>query len=108
MTNPHPPYWDELSEEEKADFNSYQPWKGEQLLDQVHGFLKGFVAYPSEFASIAHTLWIAHTHMMEAFEATPRIAFLSPEKASGKTRALEVTSNLVPNPVESINVTPAT
>ena len=30
--------------------------------------------------------------MMEAFEATPRIAFLSPEKASGKTRALEVTS----------------
>ena len=45
--------------------------------------------------------------MMEAFEATPRIAFLSPEKASGKTRALEVTSNLVPNPVESINVTPA-
>lgn len=44
---------------------------------------------------------------MDAFEATPRIAFLSPEKASGKTRALEVTANLVPNPVESVNATPA-
>ena len=80
---------------------------GEYLLDQIHAFLRRFLAYPSEEASIAHVLWIAHTHMMEVFEATPRIAFLSPEKASGKTRALEVTANLVPNPVESINVTPA-
>src|SRR5262249_16933137 len=36
-----------------------------------------------------------------------RIAFLSPEPASGKTRALEVSELLVPNPVEAINVSPA-
>jgi hypothetical protein len=40
-------------------------------------------------------------------ESTPRIAFLSPEPGSGKTRALEVTELLVPNPVEAVNVTPA-
>jgi hypothetical protein len=51
--------------------------------------------------------WIAHAHLMEAWESTPRLAFLSPEPASGKTRALEITELLVPNAVEAINVTPA-
>ena len=110
-----PSYWNELTGE-REEYTNYQPFTdeangedhiGEHLLDKIHAFLKRFIAYPSKEASIAHALWVAHTHMMEAFEATPRIAFLSPEKASGKTRALEVTANLVPNPVELINVTPA-
>ena len=47
----------------------------------------GFVAYPSEHALVAHVLWIAHTHLIEYFDTTPRLAFMSAEKASGKTRA---------------------
>jgi 5S rRNA maturation endonuclease (ribonuclease M5) len=77
------------------------------VLDDVEQFLARFVAYPSEHARIAHTLWIAHTHLMAAWDSTPRIAFLSPEPGSGKTRAIEVTELLVPNPVEAVNVTPA-
>ncbi len=42
---------------------------------------------------------------MDAFDSTPRLAFLSPEPASGKTRALEATEPLVPRPVEAVNVT---
>src|SRR5829696_4402563 len=80
---------------------------GAKLLSDVHGFLGRFVAYPSEHAQIAHVLWIAHCHLMEAWESTPRIAFLSPEPASGKTRALETTELLVPNPVEAVNVSAA-
>jgi hypothetical protein len=80
---------------------------GNNLLNQVHAFLKRFVSYPSEHASVAHTLWIVHAHLMEVWESTPRIAFLSPEPGSGKTRALEVTELLVPNSVEAVNVTPA-
>ncbi len=80
---------------------------GAALLDRVYVFLGRFVAYPSEHARVAHALWIAHTHAMDAFESTPRLAFLSPEPASGKTRALEVTEPLVPRPVEAVNVTPA-
>lgn len=76
-------------------------------LDEVHAFLGRFVAYPSRHTHVAHTLWIAHTHLMDAWESTPRVAFLSPEPASGKTRALEITELLVPNPVEAVNVTPA-
>jgi Protein of unknown function (DUF3631) len=78
-----------------------------QILDGVHDFLDRFVIYPSKEAHDAHVLWIAHTHVMDAWESTPRIAFLSPEPASGKTRALEVSELLVPNPVEAINVSPA-
>jgi hypothetical protein len=80
---------------------------GSTLLAEVETFVSRFVAYPSEHARIAHVLWIAHTHRMEAWESTPRIAFLSPEPGSGKSRALEVTELLVPRPVHAVNTTPA-
>lgn len=78
-----------------------------ELFATLHAFLGRFVVYPSSHAHIAHVLWIAHTHCMEAWESTPRIAFLSPEPSSGKTRALEISELLVPNAVEAVNVTPA-
>src|SRR5215470_12685835 len=81
--------------------------KAEMMLAQVYGFLSRFSSFPSEYAHIAHALWCVHTHLMDKWESTPRIAFLSPEPASGKTRALEITELLVPKPVAAINVTPA-
>lgn len=80
---------------------------GDRLLDDVQTFLKRFVAYPNPEAAVAHTLWIAHTWLMEVWESTPRIAFLSPEPGSGKSRALEVTEPLVPRPIHAVNTTPA-
>ena len=81
--------------------------EGAAILNDVRSFLSRFVVYPSEHAKIAHVLWVAHAHLMGAWESTPRIAFLSPEPGSGKTRAMEVTELLVPNPVAAVNVTPA-
>jgi hypothetical protein len=66
-------------------------------LDQVESFLRRFVIYPSEHAIVAHTLWIAHCHLMDCWETTPRLAFMSAEPGSGKTRALEITALFVPN-----------
>jgi hypothetical protein len=86
---------------------SYRQPDGAALLDDVYKFLGRFIVYPSEPARVAHTLWVEHTHVMDAWESTPRIAFLSAEKGSGKTRAMEITELLVPNPVLAINVTPA-
>jgi hypothetical protein len=84
-----------------------EPHEGSALLDDVRAFLQRFVSYPSPEACTAHALWIAHSHLIESFESTPRLAFLSPEPSSGKTRALEVTELLVPRAVEAVNVTPA-
>ena len=97
----------------KGEAALIEPWKGQCLergettLTEVRDFLGRFVAYPSDEAHTGHVLWIAHCHMMDAWESTPRIAFLSPEPGSGKTRALEITELLVPRPVESVNVSPA-
>jgi Protein of unknown function (DUF3631) len=90
-----------------TDYDDPLAENGADLLDDVYAFLSRFVAYPSQAAHVAHTLWIGHAHLMDAWESTPRIAFLSPEPGSGKTRALEVSELLVPNPVEAVNVTPA-
>jgi hypothetical protein len=81
--------------------------QGAAVLDSIYHFLGRFIVYPSEAAHVAHVLWIVHTHLMGSWESTPRIAFLSPEPASGKTRALEITELLVPRAVEAVNVTPA-
>jgi hypothetical protein len=80
---------------------------GQRILGDVCAFLKRFISYPSEQALTAHALWCVHTHLMHEWESTPRLAFLSAEPGSGKTRALELTELLVPNPVSAVNVTPA-
>jgi hypothetical protein len=87
--------------------NTNPPPDAPVFFGELYNFLGRFVVYPSEHAHIAHVLWIAHTHLMDVWDSTPRIAFLSPEPKSGKTRALEVTELLVPLPVEAVNVTPA-
>jgi hypothetical protein len=83
------------------------PADGGAILDRVQTFLSRFVAYPSPEALTAAVLWVAHTHLVDSFESTPRLAHLSPEPGSGKTRALEVLELLVPRPLHAINATPA-
>ena len=59
------------------------------LLNDLHGSLRSYVAFPSAHAAVAVTLWAAHTHLAARFDSTPRLALLSPEKECGKTRTLE-------------------
>jgi hypothetical protein len=81
--------------------------EGADLLDQVADFLARYVAFPSPAARDAVALWAAHCHAVAAFESTPRLALLSPEKGSGKTRTLEVLELLVPRPMHAVNATAA-
>jgi len=67
-------------------------------LDLVENYVRRFIIYPSEHAIVAHVLWIVDTHLMDCWETTPRLAFMSAEKESGKTRALEITALFVPEP----------
>ncbi|BAG19735.1 MULTISPECIES: DUF3631 domain-containing protein [Streptomyces] len=80
---------------------------GAALLDAVEAFHRRFNAFPTEAAYVAVALWDAHTHLLDCFDSTPRLAFLSPEPGSGKTRALEVISTLVPHPMHAVNASPA-
>jgi len=78
-----------------------------ELLTRVERFIGRYVAAPSPHALVALTLWAAHTHGMGAFESTPRLALLSPEPSSGKTRALEVLETLTPAPLHGLNASTA-
>lgn len=79
----------------------------DEVLTELESFLCRFVIYPNVHSRVAHVLWIAHTHLMDIWDSTPRLAFLSPEPGSGKSRALEVTALFVPRPIESVNATSA-
>ncbi|MET9722436.1 DUF3631 domain-containing protein [Streptomyces zaomyceticus] len=80
-----------------------QPIDGAALLAEVEAFHRRFNVFPREAAYVAVALWDAHSHLLDAFDSTPRLAFLSPEPGSGKSRALEVVETLVPRPMLAVN-----
>ncbi|MFE5936032.1 DUF3631 domain-containing protein [Streptomyces sp. NPDC056470] len=82
---------------------SAQPIDGAALLAEVERFHRRFNVFPREAAYVAVALWDAHAHLLDAFDSTPRLAFLSPEPGSGKSRALEVVETLVPRPMLAVN-----
>lgn len=81
--------------------------RGAGALAAVHSFVGRFVSYPSPHAQVAHAAWILHAWLMDRWVTTPRLAFLSPEPGSGKSRALEITQHLSRNPVNTVNCSPA-
>ncbi|WNI15716.1 DUF3631 domain-containing protein [Actinacidiphila sp. ITFR-21] len=80
---------------------------GATLLNEVEAFHRRFNVFPTEAAYVAVALWDAHAHLLDCFDSTPRLAFLSPEPGSGKTRGLEMCGTLVPNPMAAVNASPA-
>lgn len=84
-----------------------QPIDGAALLDEVERFHRRFNVFPREAAYVAVALWDAHAHLLDAADSTPRLAFLSPEPGSGKSRALEIVETLVPRPMVAVNASAA-
>ncbi|MFG3296075.1 DUF3631 domain-containing protein [Streptomyces sp. NPDC048179] len=80
---------------------------GAALLNDVEAFHRRFNVFPTEAAYVAVTLWDAHAHLLDCFDSTPRLAFLSPEPGSGKSRALEIVETLVPAPMTAVNASAA-
>jgi len=77
------------------------------LLDSVRQLIVRYVCLPApEYADVM-ALWVAHCHAIGAATTSPRLVFKSPEKASGKTRALEVLETLVPSPLATVNASVA-
>ncbi|MEY9870700.1 hypothetical protein ABH931_000154 [Streptacidiphilus sp. MAP12-33] len=83
------------------------PLDGATLLNEVEVFHRRFNVFPTEAAYVAVTLWNAHAHLLDCFDSTPRLAFLSPEPGSGKSRALEIVDTLVPRPMVAVNASAA-
>ncbi len=67
-------------------------------LAAVSGFVRTYVAFPSEHEPVAIALWVAHAHIVERFDTSPILAVTSAEMRSGKTRVLDCLELLVPRP----------
>lgn len=78
-----------------------------ELLDGLDRLLARFVAFPSDHDRYAVAAWVLHCWTLDAFDSTPRLALLSPEKGSGKTRTLEVLELVVPNAKHTVNMSAA-
>jgi hypothetical protein len=89
------------------DNPDFIPPVGTSVLNCTEAFIRRFCSFPDEHALVAVTLWAAHAHMVEHFHTTPRMALLSPEPGSGKTRVLEVLDLLVPRPMFCLSASPA-
>ena len=77
------------------------------LLDELFTFIGRYVSFPSVEHQVATALWVFHAHCTDAAESTPRLAILSPEPGSGKTRLLEMIGQLVPNAIQATNISAA-
>lgn len=80
---------------------------GGQLLTELEGFLRRYVAFPKPHQAAVVAAWILHTHCYQSFESTPRLAVVAPEKQSGKTRLLECLDVLTQQPLHCSNISPA-
>jgi hypothetical protein len=68
-----------------------------EVLDAVAGTVRQYVVM-TEHQADAVALWVAHTHALDAADASPYLSITSAEKESGKTRLLEVLDLLVARP----------
>jgi hypothetical protein len=67
------------------------------LLGEISALLHRFVVMSSAQARVV-ALWVVHTYLVKAAEATSYLAVTSAEKRSGKTRLLKVLELLVAKP----------
>jgi hypothetical protein len=77
------------------------------LLGLVERPLRRFVRFPSDHEITVLALVILHTWAQEAAYSTPYILIVSPEKRSGKTRALEACELFVRSPLRAASITAA-
>jgi Protein of unknown function (DUF3631) len=98
---------DDAQEDARSGTSQSDDLDGAAVLDEVRELLRRFVSFPTQAALIAVTLWTAHSHLIQTGDNTPRLALLSPEPGSGKTRTLEVLDLLVRAPLFTFSATPA-
>jgi hypothetical protein len=79
----------------------------DELLNDIMDAIQKYCILPTHHDYIAATLWVAHTHLVPAFYFAPRLVIRSPQKGSGKTRLLEIISELVHNPLRSVQASPS-
>ena len=59
------------------------PNLGSDVLDRIDAFVARFLGYPEHYRH-TQVLWIAHTWLMDVWEHTPRLLFVSRRQAAAR------------------------
>ncbi|TCL70455.1 DUF3631 domain-containing protein [Rhizobium sp. BK251] len=78
----------------------------ESILDMIAEALKRHLVLPP-MAAEAIALWVSFTHCFDAFDISPRLAFLSPVAGCGKTETFKIISHMAKNAVLASNISSA-
>lgn len=101
---------DEDTQAKESLLPNVEPWPDPvnvgEALDEVVRLICRYVIVPPHAAETM-ALWAFHAHAVGAAYFTPRLAFLSPEKGSGKSTCLDVVGLLVNRPLPVANITSA-
>ncbi|MFD9413315.1 DUF3631 domain-containing protein [Streptomyces goshikiensis] len=81
--------------------------EGGQVLCDLRAEISRYVVLPSDEALTAVTLWVAATHLQTAWQHAPRLAVLGPARRCGKSRLLDVITEVVHNPLITVNASAA-
>jgi hypothetical protein len=77
------------------------------VLDLVRTMAEDYFIFESPHEYVAYALWVAHTHVYERYEVTPRLVVTSPTSGCGKSVVLKVADRLVARSEKSDNWTAA-
>jgi hypothetical protein len=80
--------------------------EGAKLLDAFFAVFKRYLVASKEQLE-ALVLWNVHTYAIDAFDVTPRLAAVSPQKRCGKTRLLSLLNRSARRPLLASNVSSA-
>jgi hypothetical protein len=78
---------------------------GQQYLEEACQFIGRFSVLPSRAAGHLIPLWAAHCWIYQAFTDTPRLSISALGYGAGKTRVMELTNLLCPNPQMMAKIT---
>lgn len=96
--------------EDFLDFKPPAPWmspvSGEVLLDALHETIQTYLIADDCYVT-AMVLWIAHTYCYKQFHCSPLLLINAPERACGKSVALELIARLAHRSFETANITVA-
>jgi len=67
-------------------------------LNDAARFIERYIRMPSDHATNAAALWVAHCYVLDAFDVTPYLLVKSPVKRCAKSRLLSVLALLLPKP----------
>jgi Protein of unknown function (DUF3631) len=89
------------------DVDPSQSFPNVTVLDLIRAMAEDYFIFESPHEYVAYTLWVAHTHVYERYEVTPRQVITSPTSGCGKSVVLKVADRLVARSEKGDNWTAA-